>query len=71
MSDHESIYLTPDELAERWRCTRGHLANMRQVSQGPAYLRVNNGRVLYDRQAIEQYERDHVVEPLAATEGRR
>jgi hypothetical protein len=50
--------LTPAELAGRYRCSKGRLAQWRFNKVGPAYIR-HGGRILYRRSDIEKYERDN------------
>lgn len=38
------VYVTPAELAKRWRCTGGHLANLRRSRKGPSYVKLADGR---------------------------
>jgi len=59
------VLLTPPELADRWRCSVGHLANLRHRAQGPEYLKLHGGSVLYDLVVIEAYEAARVVAPLS------
>lgn len=47
--------LTPAALAERWGCAVSHLANMRSLGKGPAFLKPV-GRVVYLLSDVEEYE---------------
>lgn len=58
------VLLTPRELAARWRCSVGHLANLRHLARGPEYLKLHGGRVLYDQATIEGYECGRLIAPL-------
>lgn len=54
-----TTFLTPAELAMRWKCTTGHLANQRVAGDGPAYTKTGRGKashVLYRLADIEAYE---------------
>ena len=43
-----ATYITPTELAERWRYTQDHLANLRRVAKGPRFLKlVETGGIRY------------------------
>jgi hypothetical protein len=57
------VFLTPPDLAERWHCSVGWLANLRSAGRGPAWLRVGS-KVLYSLDAVEAYELHRRVEPL-------
>lgn len=63
-----TTFLTPTELAARWRCSRGHLANLRHRAQGPAYLKPTDGSVLYDLAVIEEYEQNKTIKPIKKKE---
>ena len=63
----EKIYLTPAELLQRWGGVISHtgtLANWRNVGRGPAYVKIHH-KVVYPIAAVEEYERDHLHQPLA------
>ncbi|GEM_PF-1345664 len=52
-------YLTPGDLAQRWRMDVKTLSNWRVQGKGPAYVKLGEGRntkVLYPKEAIEAYE---------------
>lgn len=55
-----SDLLTPAELAERWVCTVGHLANMRSAGAGPTYLKLG-ASVRYRITDLLAYEESHAV----------
>lgn len=57
--------LTPADLASRWGCHVGTLANMRSAGRGPAYLRPA-GRVVYRLEDVEAFEAETVVAPVTA-----
>lgn len=52
-----STFLDTDELAERWRTTRGYLANQRYLGKGPEFVKIG-AKVLYPLEVIEVYEDD-------------
>lgn len=49
-------FLTPKELAQRWRLNHQTLANWRHARKGPPFIRVGT-RVLYPIEGITAYER--------------
>lgn len=49
-------FLTPKELATRWRLSDQTLANWRSARQGPPYVKINT-KVLYPIEGIHAYER--------------
>src|SRR5688572_11984854 len=51
----ENIYVTPRELAKRWRLTIGHLSALRRQGKGPAYIKIA-GRVVYSVADVLAYE---------------
>lgn len=57
-----SAYFTPAELANRWSCSVGWLANRRSSgSGGPAYIKVGT-KVLYPIDTVESYEASRLVQ---------
>lgn len=48
-------YLTAAELARRWHCSVGHLANERCAGKGIDYTKLN-GHVLYALADVEMHE---------------
>lgn len=52
--DYE-ILLTPKQVAEQLKCTRGTLANWRTKEIGPRFTKLPNGRVYYTQQSIDEY----------------
>lgn len=57
------VYLTPEELADRWRVTVKTLANWRSNGTGPKYLKLGgkrNTRVMYPETAVHAYEAQHM-----------
>lgn len=53
----QSMYMTPSELADRWRSRVNvrTLANWRSSEQGPRFVKIG-GRVLYPLESVEEYE---------------
>lgn len=54
--------LTTRELAARWRIAIQTLKNDRCAGRGPAFVRVNRGRVLYPLADILEWEATHRVD---------
>lgn len=57
------LYLTPQELADRWRMSRQRLAEWRVLGSGPRYIKFGTGpaaRVLYPLSEVERYENKHL-----------
>lgn len=57
-----SIYLTPQELVQRWNgaVTTGTLANWRNQGKGPAYTKFGS-RVRYKLESVEAYEAKNMI----------
>lgn len=47
--------LTPEELAARWRITKGTLANWRAKGRGPTFTKLGNN-ILYNLSDVVEYE---------------
>jgi len=65
MGQQQALYLTVDQLLERWghRYTKGTLANKRSKGEGPPFVRF--GRVvLYPVQQLEEWEAAHLHNTL-------
>ena len=62
---NNKVWLTQEELAERWRKSPRTLANHRAQGKGPTYSKMG-GKVLYDLKVIEQEENKSVIEPVAS-----
>lgn len=63
----DKIYLTPQELLERWAGAIAHvgtLANWRNAGRGPEYVKIEH-KVLYPLKAVEEYEQANRHRPLA------
>jgi hypothetical protein len=56
-----SELMTARQLAARWGCTVGHLANLRSLGAGPTYLKIG-GAIRYRVDDVGAYEAAHVVE---------
>ena len=52
----DRAFLTPKELAQRWRLNHQTLANWRHKRQGPPFVRIGT-RVLYPIEGIQSFER--------------
>jgi hypothetical protein len=57
--------LTPAELAERWQCSPGHLANMRSAGVGPVYLKLGSS-IRYRVSDVQTYEQSCEVASLTS-----
>jgi hypothetical protein len=55
------ITMTPEQVAERYSCNIGTLANMRSRREGPAFLRVGKRKVMY---RVDDFERWLFSQPV-------
>ena len=62
---NNKVWLTQEELAERWRKSPRTLANYRAQGKGPAYSKMG-GKVLYDLQVVEETEKHSRIEPVTS-----
>lgn len=62
MSLNPMIFLTDEQLAERWQCHRQTLIRWRSAGIGPKYVKINN-QVRYKLFDIEEFEEAHTVTP--------
>ena len=62
---NNKVWLTQEELAERWRTSPRTLANYRAQGKGPAYSKMG-GKVLYDLQVVEETENQSRIEPVTS-----
>jgi|TARA_R100001443_G_scaffold51816_1_gene63624 hypothetical protein len=62
---NNKVWLTQEELAERWRKSPRTLANYRAQGKGPAYSKMG-GKVLYDLQVVEETENQSRIEPVTS-----
>lgn len=64
----EPKFLTPCELAERWRVTEGALSKWRNGGIGPCYIKLGHGArnapVRYPLEEIERLERENSFSPI-------
>jgi len=60
MEDKTSKFLDTRELASRWKISPRTLENQRGKGQGPQFFKIG-GKVLYDIDYIEEYEKDKLV----------
>ncbi len=58
----QNNWLTPDELAARWRMNVGTLGVWRCNRRGPAYNKFG-GKVMYSLQDIIKYEEENKITP--------
>ena len=56
-----SEFLTPEELAERWRMSKETLFKWRSQNHGPPYLKISGVKVLYKMADIEHYEQANTL----------
>lgn len=56
-----SDLMTPHDLAARWGCSVGHLANLRSAGVGPVYLKLGSS-VRYRVSDLMQYEAAQAVD---------
>jgi hypothetical protein len=52
--------LDSKDLSDRWRCSPGHIANLRWRGVGPRYVRLGRS-ILYRLADIVEYENRHTV----------
>jgi hypothetical protein len=57
--DEQTIYLTTDELAKRWRTTAETIRFHRHVGKGPRSVKFGR-RVLYPVDGVESFEREQL-----------
>lgn len=63
---------TTNELARRWKCSPGHLANLRSAGTGPAYLKLfAGGKIVYRMQDVLAAENAALVVPEASVDRTR
>lgn len=58
----EPLFLTLDELAERWRVSGRTLERWRAAGEGPPWLRLK-GKVIYPVAGVRTYERARLTDP--------
>jgi hypothetical protein len=54
----EDEFLTPAELAARWKRSEGYLANLRYRGEGVPFVKTASGGVLYRMTDVVESERD-------------
>lgn len=61
-NDYAGDFLTPDELAKRWKgkVSVGTLRNWRTKGIGPTYTKVGHKGVLYPLTSVEAFERSNL-----------
>lgn len=59
------IFLTPDELAARWKLRCKTLQDWRRLGKGPKFVQFGGkyGNVRYRLEDVEQYEQEHEITP--------
>ncbi|WEV59706.1 hypothetical protein OZX67_03980 [Bifidobacterium sp. ESL0728] len=65
-ADRERVWLTSRELAARWHCAMGTLANWRYQGCGPHFSKqgrtgAHGVRILYDLADVVRWEKDHMM----------
>ena len=55
------LYMTPAELAERWRTSVGVLANRRWRKQAPRFVKLDKS-VIYPLSGVLEFERTNMVD---------
>ena len=55
INDKETEFLTPRDLAQRWKTSEKTLERWRMVGSGPVYLKMG-GRVLYSVEQVMAHE---------------
>jgi hypothetical protein len=68
--DEQTIYLTTDELAQRWRTSPESLRFHRHVGKGPRSVKFGR-RVLYRVDDVESYEREQLEKQNGDGDGAR
>jgi len=58
----EPLFLTLEELAERWRVSGRTLERWRAAGEGPPWVRLK-GRVIYPAAGVHAYERARLTDP--------
>jgi hypothetical protein len=64
-SDRQVVYLKTADVAARWKCSPGWLANLRSRGLGPSYTKLGS-KVLYPLSAVEAYEANGRVLPVGS-----
>jgi len=65
MPNPETVWLTENELADRWKCSRGALRNARSQGRGVPYAKIG-GCVRYDLADVLAYEERSISGRVAA-----
>ena len=53
----DSVLITTEELADRWRLSVSHLTNLRQAQRGPASIKLATGAVRYKLAEVLAHEK--------------
>ena len=62
MSLNPTIFLTDEQLAERWQCHRQTLIRWRTKGTGPKFVKINN-QIRYKLSDVEAFEEANTVTP--------
>ena len=62
MSTNQTIFLTDEQLAERWQCHRQTLIRWRTKGTGPKFVKINN-QIRYKLSDVEAFEEANTVTP--------
>lgn len=66
VSTHPLLFLTTDELAQRWLVAPKTIARWRRERIGPRFHKLGK-RVVYAHLDVQQFEEDHMSGPKPAT----
>jgi predicted site-specific integrase-resolvase len=58
----DPLFLTLEELAERWRVSPRTLERWRSDGEGPPWVRLK-GKVIYPAEGVRAYERARLMDP--------
>ena len=58
------IFLNTLDLADRWKCSKRKIEQLRQSGEGPVYTKIGN-QVLYSEEVIRAYEVENTFSSTA------
>ena len=58
----QTIFLTEEQLAERWQCTGKTICRWRSQGSGPKFLKIN-GSIRYKLSDVEAFEEHNTITP--------
>ena len=58
----QTIFLTEEQLAERWQCTGKTIGRWRSQGTGPKFLKIN-GSIRYKLSDVEAFEEHNTITP--------